>query len=131
MKTINNPVISFTLVLLAINVLVAAIHFFVINKLGFPVFENRIVLAYIVNVLHAICMYVSFYWVRKKPEANLGSVYVIGSMLKFGLFFLLFYPLYKADGNVETIEFTAFFIPYVVCLFVEIFYVVKLLNSIK
>ena len=131
MKKINNPVISFVLVLVAINILVAAIHFSVLDKLDLPLFDNRIVLAYIVNVFHAIAMFVLLYALRVKQEHNLGFIYMLGSLVKFGLFFLLFYPLYKTSGEIETVEFATFFTPYGVCLFIETFYLVKLLNAAK
>ena len=52
-----------------------------------------------------------------------------GSGLKFLLFFLLFYPSYKADGNMSTLEFISFFIPYAICLILEVSYLSKELNN--
>jgi hypothetical protein len=38
-------------------------------------------------------------------------------MLKFGLFFLLSYPNFKADGLVGRDELSLFFVPYLISLF--------------
>lgn len=130
MKTItNNPIVSFSLVLLACITVVAALHFVTLEKLGFPLYENKIILAYIVNTIQAIIIYTVLYFLRIKQEHNLGFIYMIGSLLKFGAFFLLFNSSYKADGEINSLEFSAFFIPYGVCLFLETYYLIKLLNK--
>jgi hypothetical protein len=46
-----------------------------------------------------------------------GVVFMGGSMLKFGLFFLLSYPNFKADGLVGRDELSLFFVPYLISLF--------------
>ena len=52
-----------------------------------------------------------------------------GSGLKFVVFFILFYPEYQRDGTMQTSEFTAFFVPYALCLVIEVFYLSKQLNN--
>ncbi|MCW9041083.1 MAG: hypothetical protein OQJ69_00570 [Flavobacteriales bacterium] len=51
------------------------------------------------------------------------------SMLKFVVFFIFFHPDYHEDGNVDKLEFSAFFTPYVVSLFLEIIVLIRLLNK--
>lgn len=130
MKTIiNNPIVSFIAVLLACLTIVAAIHFATLETLGFPLYENKIILAYIVNAIQAVIIYIILYFLRVKQEHNLGFIYMIGSLLKFGAFFLLFNSSYKADGEINSLEFSAFFVPYGCCLFLETYYLIKLLNK--
>ena len=52
------------------------------------------------------------------------------SLFKFILFFVLFYPAYKADGVVEKMEVLTFFIPYFVGLSLETGILVQKLNKI-
>ncbi|MCH1472163.1 MAG: hypothetical protein L7T85_06305 [Flavobacteriaceae bacterium] len=54
---------------------------------------------------------------HKKNAMLVGVVFMGGSMFKFGLFFLLIYPDFKADGLVGRDELTLFFVPYLISLF--------------
>lgn len=53
----------------------------------------------------------------KKNTMLVGVVFVGGSMLKFGLFFLLIYPDFKSDEIVGRDELSLFFVPYLISLF--------------
>ena len=61
--------------------------------------------------------------------SNLGFIFMTGSLIKFGIFFIVFYPGYKTDGDIQTLEFTSFFTPYAICLIIETYFLVKLLNQ--
>ena len=50
---------------------------------------------------------------------KIGFVFLIGSGLKFLLFFLLLYPAFNADGELSSMEFASFFIPYTLTTVVE------------
>jgi len=52
-----------------------------------------------------------------------------GSFLKFIVFFLVFYPPYKMDGNMDKLEFAAFFVPYVICLVLETVFTARMLQK--
>ncbi|VAW26943.1 hypothetical protein MNBD_BACTEROID04-1572 [hydrothermal vent metagenome] len=82
-----------------------------------------------VNVILAIVIYIGLIKLKKNNEQILGFVFLIGSFLKFSIFFLYFYPAYKQDGSMSALEATSFLTPYFVCLTVEIFYLSKLLTS--
>ena len=53
----------------------------------------------------------------KKNAMLVGIVFMSGSMLKFGVFFFLIYPDFKADELVGSDELTLFFVPYLISLF--------------
>ena len=94
-----------------------------------PLFENQIVLAYIVNLLLAVLIFKALLFFKKRSNDYLGYIFMYGSLLKFTVFFIFFYPSYnKSVGNSKE-EFLAFFTPYVVCLFIEIKSLIHLLNS--
>ncbi len=129
MPKTSNPIINFLSFLIPAIIITAGAHFYALEHLNLPLFSNKIILAYIINVALAILIYLILYFLREKQESNLGFIFMTGSLIKFGAFFLVFYPGYKADGDIQTIEFTTFFIPYAICLTIETFFLTKLLNS--
>ena len=117
-------------IVLAISIsIIFIIHSLILEYLNHSVYEDRTILAYIINIVLAILIFVFLYIFRIKYRDQLGFLYMGGSMLKFTMFFILFYPVYKLDGNINKFEFAAFFIPYAISLLVETFYLIKLLNS--
>jgi len=125
----NNPTIKFLSFLIPIIILTAGLHLYTLEFLQLPLFENKIVLAYIFNAALAILIYIALYYLRKEQESNLGFIFMTGSFFKFGIFFLVFYPGYKLDGEIQRVEFATFFIPYAICLIIEVYFLVKLLNN--
>jgi len=110
---------KFSFVLLAVLSLVFGLHLAILYQLDKPLFENRIIAAYLVNYLLAVFIYLTLFLLRKKMTANLGFLYMAGSFVKFIVFFIFFYPAYKMDGTLDQLEFTSFFVPYVVSLIFE------------
>ncbi len=84
--------------------------------------------AYLFNVLAASIILVFLLRLAKKNKSNLGFIFMAGSFLKFLVFFIFFFPEYKADGEMQTIEFSSFFIPYAICLSVKSFVLIRTLN---
>ena len=104
-------------------------HLVALHLLELPLFENRIVLSYVVNfVLAASIFYVLFHF-KEKLKNSIGFLFMGGSFLKFVVFFLLFYPFYKSDGEIQKIEFAAFFVPYAIALILETYFTSKMLNN--
>lgn len=115
--------------LFLILVVIFGVHLAVLHSFDKPLFHNKIALAYAVNFLLAgIVLYLVERVINTK-SSQAGLIFLVGSGLKFIIFFLVFNPIYKADGAITRTEFTAFFIPYVVCLILEVFYLVKQLNN--
>ena len=125
----NNPIVNYLSFLFSLTALTAGAHFYVLEQLHLPLFDNKIVLAYIINVSLVIFIYLGLFFLRKTQESNLGFIFMIGSLFKFGIFFLVFYPGYKSDGDIQILEFTTFSIPYAVCLIIETFFLSRLLNN--
>jgi hypothetical protein len=109
--------------------LIFSLHVAVLSLLDFPIFENKIILAYSVNTILAIIIYVLFYKFKEMFKNQIGFVFIFGSFLKFIFFFLLFNASYRADGDISALEFLAFFVPYFLCLIIEIFSMSKWLNK--
>ena len=127
----KNRFISFTIKLIVIIIAAFAIHLLILKFLESPLFENKIVLSYILNATLAIAIFGLLFKYREKVKDNIGFLFLAGSFLKFMAFFILIYPSYKADGDTSKLEFAAFFVPYLICLFVETSSLVKWLNEIK
>ena len=127
----KNRFISFTIKIIVIIITAFAIHLLVLKFLELHLLENKIVLSYILNATLAIAIFGLLFKYRKKVKDNIGFLFLAGSFLKFIAFFILIYPSYKADGNTSKLEFAAFFVPYLICLFIETSSLVKWLNEIK
>ncbi|TQO38875.1 hypothetical protein GQ41_3539 [Arenibacter algicola] len=125
----NKFLFSFYLSLILLSLLVFCLHLLALYLFGFPLLDHMIVLAYLLNMVLALIIFSVLYWFREKWRDQIGFLFLGGSMLKFFFFFLVFYPFYNADGNMESLEFTTFFIPYLVCLLLETFFTARMLNS--
>ncbi|MRI01049.1 hypothetical protein GH721_10960 [Kriegella sp. EG-1] len=126
-----SPVTQFILLVIFTLIVVFVIHTLWLENMGLPVFGNKIQLSYIVNASLALFIYIFLYQLRFKLKDYIGFLFMAGSFLKFIFFFLLFYPSYKMDGEMSRLEFAAFFIPYVICLFLETIYMAKMLRNLK
>lgn len=110
---------SFGLLLLFVTTLTFLGHLAVLYVKELPLFNNLIVNAYLLNIIFAFAVFILMIFLSDKHQNILGFVFMSSSLVKFGLFFLLFYPVYHFDGKMSRVEFLTFFIPYAVCLVVE------------
>lgn len=127
----RNAFSVFTIKLLLILSVAFCVHLAILHFSGLPLFNDMIVMAYIVNAALAIGIFGFLFLMRDKYSSQLGFLFLGGSFLKFIVFFLVFYPSYKLDSDVSSLEFSAFFIPYILCLIIETFSLVKWLNKIQ
>ncbi len=88
-------------------------------------------LSYLINGLLAIFIFSTLLFLKKKYNDQLGFLYMLGSFVKFGAFFLIFSPEFKEDGVITKIEFSIFFIPYLISLLIETMDLIKILNSVE
>lgn len=123
------PIIGFSIKLIIALSIVFGIHIAILSYLKIPPFENLILASYIVNYAMALAIYISLYKLRIKYLDLLGFIFMGGSFLKFAVFFIFFNPLFKENGNVSSVEAMSFLTPYLACLIIETFYLIKLLNN--
>lgn len=109
--------------------LVFVIHTQVLKYYGFDPYENAIIPAYWVNYALAVVIFAIIFLLRKKYSHLLGFIFMGGSLLKFVVFFIFFNPVYKEDNMVEAIESTSFLVPYLACLFLETYTLIRVLNK--
>jgi len=124
-----NTFLKFSLVLLAVLLTVFGLHLGVLYLLDQPLLDNKILAAYLMNYFLAIFIYLMLYLLKEKMTAHLGFLYMGGSFVKFILFFIFFYPAYKMDGTLSSLEFGAFFVPYVFSLIFETLGVINFLKK--
>ena len=123
-------VVQFVLLIGIVLLLLFLIHTAVLGAMGLPKNENLIQLSYLLNGLLAIFIYAILFFLRNTLKNQIGFLFIAGSALKFIVFFIVFYPVYKEDGIIQRVEFFAFFIPYLCALFLETFYTFKLLKKL-
>lgn len=121
--------IKFAIILFVILALSFTIHLSTLHFMELPLFNNKIVLSYLVNFILAVSIFYALFHFKEKLKNSIGFLFMAGSFLKFIVFFILFYPLYKSDGEIQKIEFAAFFVPYVFALILETYYTSKMLNN--
>lgn len=125
------PVITFLLFLSASLVLSFLAHTYLLAIKGLPEYDNLIVKSYIINGILAASIYVGLYLFRQKLKNYIGFLFMGGSFLKFIFFFLLFYPSYSSDGEMDKIEFAAFFVPYALSLVLETIFMARILKKLE
>lgn len=120
---------KFTTTLLIILGLAFTLHLLVLKLFNLPLFNNKIILSYLVNIILAIAILTALFKLKERYKTQIGFLFLFGSALKFVVFFLMFFPSYKADGVMDKQEFAAFFIPYALCLILETIALSKMLNK--
>lgn len=127
----NNIFTRFSLRIIILLGIAFALHLFILSTQNLPLYDNKIILSYVINTVLAIVIFLVLYLLRKKFKSQMGFLFMGGSAIKFIVFFIVFQPIYKADGDITTLEFLAFFIPYLLCLLVETFSLGKWLNKLE
>lgn len=126
----SNPFLSFTIKATVLLTVAFCIHLGILKLLKLPIFENRIVLSYGVNLLLIVVVFGALFLLKNKYKSQLGFLFLFGSLFKFAVFFIVFYPFYKADSQISRLEFAAFFVPYSLGLIIETFSLSKWLNEL-
>lgn len=121
--------LRFILFLSVILVVVFSVHILILFTIDKPLWEHRIVASYGINLLMAIGVLLLVERSFRAKSSHTGFLFMAGSALKFLIFFLVFYPFYNRDGIMETSEFITFFVPYGLCLSLEVYHLSKELNN--
>lgn len=130
MKSKINPIVQFVILVTVSLGISFYLHTLLLETNGHPKHDNRIFLSYFVNGILAGLIYGLLYIYRYKLKNYVGFLFMGGSFLKFIFFFILFYPGYKADGEMSRLEFFAFFVPYGICLVLETVFTAKMLQKL-
>lgn len=85
--------------------------------------------AYAMNFILAALLFLLIYRLRVNHPDKLGFVFMLGSGIKFTLFFVFFNPSIQFDGVTTKAEFLSFFVPYALSTLVETTSLIRLLNK--
>ncbi len=110
--------------------LIAALHFLVLFFLEIALEEALYVEVYSCIFLITFLLLWGLLRAFIKLSDYVAWLYLLGSGLKFGLFMLLLWPVFKADGTVSILEKTSFLIPYCSSLILETWLLISKLNKI-
>lgn len=122
---INRFAISLAVILLVFF----GLHIWVLQELDKIFTISKIGICYTINFIIALAIFKLFsIFINKKSEL-LGFIFLIGSLFKFIIYFAILRPIIQNNGSLTKIEFSFFFLPYAICLILEIFYLVKAINS--
>lgn len=127
-NSMQKVIVNFFTQLIIGLILVFIVHVYILNYKGLPIYNDKIGLAYFINGLLAIVIFLVLFFLRKKQRDQLGFLFMYSSFLKFAFFFIFFYPSYNADGKTTRLEFMAFFIPYIFSLLIETMSLIRILN---
>ena len=114
-----SELLKYSLQIIATCLITFGIHILVLFLLNKPLFVNQIFTAYTGNLFLAIIIVVGIIKAPLMYNDSLGFLFLFGSLLKFGFFFLVFYSNFKSDGAVQRTEFFTFFTPYAASLIVQ------------
>lgn len=114
----------------ALFVLTAALHAAVLFFLEYGFTEAFFVEVYLGNFAISLLFLWGLLAAFSRYSHYVAWLYMLASGLKFALFFLLLWPLFKQDGAVSVLEKTSFLIPYFTGLFLETGILISKLNKI-
>jgi len=118
---------TFFILLLSSLLISLWLHLQVQQYLSIEKWSDMLLMSYAINFILAAIIFLILFGLRKKFKNQIGFLYMGGSLLKFLIFFIFFYPAYHADGLVTKSEFAAFFVPYLLCLILETVFTAKIL----
>lgn len=129
MINLKHPIVLFSIFLSLTFAIFFLLHFSLLRIYRFDPLGNMIVRSYAANFILAASIYSALFLLRKKLKDQIGFLFMAGSLLKFVVFFLVFYPVYREDGQMDKLEFAAFFIPYALGLVIETVFTAKMLKN--
>lgn len=113
---------------IAILTVVGVISFLVQNALLSSA-QVMLLQAYAMNFIVAALLFLLIYRLRVNHPDKLGFVFMLGSGIKFTLYFVFFNPSIQFDGVTTKAEFLSFFVPYALSTLVETTSLIRLLNK--
>ncbi|EZH72319.1 hypothetical protein ATO12_22980 [Aquimarina atlantica] len=104
------------------------IHMGIINAFLLERNINIIKLSYIFNSTFTFVFTFIILLLSKKFKDQLGFIFMAGSLIKIGVFIAI---SKLSDFEINKNVFLDFFIAYLICLILEVYYLSKILNSNK
>jgi hypothetical protein len=111
------------------SIILLSISFYIHS--GYVALEDKSIMvqSYIVNLVLGVIVFVVIELFKKKNTNILGFIFLGGSLLKFLVYFIYILPLLTSTGEVTKFKFLVFYIPYFICLMLELLFLVRLMNN--
>lgn len=119
----------FTLVLTMVLGIVFGIHYGVLSMVHVGISLKLTASTYLLLYACTLLIVQLIYRLRKKFYHQIGFLFLVGSFLKFGLYFVYLKPVFTENQLTKPQAFLLFFIPYLISLILEAIYVAKLLRQ--
>jgi len=84
---------------------------------------------YVMNYIMGVAIVSALIFLSKNKGEVLGFVFMAGSLLKFAVFFMVFYPELHENDASKKATFILFFIPYILSVITEVWYLIRFLNK--
>lgn len=111
------------------SLILLSITFYIHSRFISVLDETTMYKSYVVNLMLGIIVFVVIEFLKKSQTNIIGFIFLAGSMFKFLVYFIYIYPLLVESGELTKPKFFVFFIPYSICLIVEIIFLVRLMNN--
>ena len=125
----KNPLIKFLILLSTLLLIVFFIHVGFNYLRGHYIYSNRIIESYIINLILAYVSFLILFFSIKKYVSSLGYIFMLISLFKFLVFYILFKVYYTLNQNIELEVFITIMVPYGTSLFTEIYALSKILKD--
>ncbi|MDH7446400.1 DUF6168 family protein [Aquimarina sp. 2201CG14-23] len=118
----------FSVIFLLVLLLCYFLHTWTIQFFSFSSNSSILNLSYVFNAVYTILLIIAILILRRKFKDQIGFIFLAGSFIKLGVFV----GITKLNGiEMDKSVFLDFFIPYVISLILEVYYISKILNSSK
>lgn len=105
------------------------IHYnYVENKFDQSVFST-LLSCYLINLIVTVLLFLIIGFVHRANSSITGYIFLTGTLLKFIIYFSLVKPILTQDGEVTKLKFFFFFVPYILSLIIEVFWLVRFMNQ--
>ena len=118
--------LKFSFLLLIVSGVSYGLHVY-LNQLFFDASPELIRFAYKFNVGITLLFTTTIILASERLKDQLGFIFLAGGFVKLGIFLFLIKTL--PTIIISKSVFLHFFIPYVVCVVIEMFYVIRLINQ--
>ena len=127
-KTTLKVASQFALILLGLLIASFALQLSIYSAQDYPLLSGYIIPSYAFNYGYALMTFIILLIAHKKKSNQIGFLYMGMSLLKLIIFMVGFKRLFMQDGDMDNFETLGFLIPYILCLFSETIYLVRLLK---
>ncbi|MDA7836543.1 DUF6168 family protein [Salibacteraceae bacterium] len=122
------PATKYSAGLLVLLLIAYAGHWQVLGIFGHPVEFTQLLPFYSMNYVLGVCIVSTLIALSKSKSEILGFVFMGGSLVKFAVFFIFFYPELHGNDELKKATFNLFFVPYVITVIAEVWYLIRFLN---